>query len=98
MELQSWARELKYRTQLRFEAQIEHRRRWREQQEEDSRKAFFWGLVPAYTAVDNYGHRLPVNPPKVVPTAMKSWLESLSMDGFDPILREPAPISLMGDL
>ena len=78
-QLQYNARELTFRAEMRLEQQDDRMRRWREQQEKDPKAAFIWSLVPAYTAEDAYGHRLPVIVAASTPTVMKEWWDSLSM-------------------
>ena len=54
-------------------------RRWRAQQEKDEKAAFIWSLVPAYTAEDAYGRRLPVVSVAETKTQMKAWWDDLSV-------------------
>lgn len=48
-QLQTSARELAHRAQIRLDTQTEHLRRWRAQQEKDDRARFIYSLVPAYS-------------------------------------------------
>ena len=75
---QKSARELGYRAQLRLEQQEESMERWQQKQEVSKRASFISSLVPAYTLVDNFGHRVPVKITPVRPMSDKLWWRELS--------------------
>jgi len=89
---QKTARELGYRAQLRFEQQKESLTQLHKGQMVSQRASFISSLVPAYTLVDNFGHRVPVKVVEVKPLAMSSWWNDLSQFKQDsaPAEQEPA--------